>query len=128
MRRCWTTPIGRQKREPAHEVGDGLYLNPNSDDTVRLNADDLGRMAKKYDLGGIILRGLQYTDGLEQRAAVLVENVAAAIDGRTPLGVLLEDGDLSSLAPIAQKADWVLPVIRKEVSLADEANRAACRR
>lgn len=110
-------------RDPslAAAVGDGYYLNPASNDTVRLNAGDIARIARSYKVAGIVLRGLTFTDELEERAAVLVENVAAAVAGRTAIGVMLEDGDTGSLSGIVAHADLVLPVIRSETGLAQDS-------
>ncbi|MEG2174281.1 MAG: N-acetylmuramoyl-L-alanine amidase [Oscillospiraceae bacterium] len=100
-------------------MGDSLLLDPRNDETIRLNAQDLGTMAKKYKPAGIVLQNLYPTDGLDTAAQRLVESVATAIEGHTSLGVVLPDSllDICDVSLIAPHLELMFPVIDQAVGL-----------
>gem|GEM_PF-252873 len=98
-------------------IGESHLLNPDSAQTVQLNAKDLGAMAKRYQLGGIILENAHATDGLQSAVASLMQGCREAIAGRTRLGLMLPDGALEEdFSSAIALCDLVLPTIEAEVS------------
>lgn len=96
-------------------IGESRLLDPNNSQTVQLNAKDLGAMAKRYAIDGIIFEDAHATDGLQDAVASLMQNCRDAINGQTRLGLMLPDGALEEdfSAAIAH-ADLVLPIIEAE--------------
>lgn len=106
-------------------IGESQLLNPESAQTVQLNAKDLGAMAKRYALGGIIFENAHATDGLPDAVASLMQGCRDAIGGRTRLGLMLPDGALAEDFSAAMAlSDLVLPLIETE---ADPTGRYADR-
>lgn len=98
-------------------IGESHLLNPDSARTVQLNAKDLGAMAKRYKLGGIILENAHATDGLQNAVTSLMQGCRDAIDGRTRLGLMLPDAALEEdFSSAISLCDLVLPAIETEVS------------
>ncbi len=107
-------------------IGDSYLLGPNNAQTVQLNAKDLGAMAKRYKLGGIILENAHATDGLESAVTSLMQSSRQAIGGRTQLGLMLPDIALDEgYSPALAQCDLILPEFEAEVSPAESgfANR-----
>lgn len=97
-------------------IGESRVLDPSLEQTIRLNADDLGALAQKYDVAGVILQNVFFTDGLERHAEALTREVGAALHGRAALGLMLPDRErLDGYAPAAAHADLLLPAISEPV-------------
>ncbi|WMJ84150.1 N-acetylmuramoyl-L-alanine amidase [Oscillospiraceae bacterium LTW-04] len=109
-------------------IGEHYLLAPDNVQTIQLNAKDLGAMAKRYELGGIILENTHATDDMQSEVTSLIQSCREAIDGRTQIGLMLPDaaleGDYSAAIALS---DIVLPTIKAEVNPTDSgyANRLA---
>ena len=98
-------------------IGDSHLLNPNSAQTVQLNAKDLAAMAKRYNLSGIILENAHATDGLQNAVTGLMQGCRDAIGGRTRLGLMLPDAALEEdFSSALALCDLVLPAIEAEAT------------
>ncbi|MEA5135120.1 MAG: N-acetylmuramoyl-L-alanine amidase [Candidatus Fimivivens sp.] len=98
-------------------IGDSFLLAPDHTKTIQLNAKDLGAMAKRYNLGGIILENVHATDGMESEATTLVQSCREAIGGRTKLGLMLPDAALDEdYSAVLSLSDIVLPIIEAEAN------------
>lgn len=101
-------------------IGESYLLNPDSTQTVQLNVKDLGAMAKRYKLDGIILENAHATDGPQSAVTNLLQSSRKTINGRTQLGLMLPDialdEDYSSALALC---DLILPEIEAEVSPAE---------
>jgi hypothetical protein len=117
-------------REPALtiEADGGLYLDPALAETDILNTDDIARMAKRYDLAGIIVEGVDRQSLKSQpdyslHVLELMEGLSDALgdDPADPcLGIVLSgsaDGSVleDQLPNIAQAVDLIFPVISAPV-------------
>ncbi|MFV0497792.1 MAG: N-acetylmuramoyl-L-alanine amidase [Candidatus Fimivivens sp.] len=101
-------------------IGDRYLLSPDNRQTIALNAQDLGAMAKRYKLGGIILENIYVDDKTKTAPTSLIQSCREAIDGRTQLGLMFPDIALEDdySAAIAL-ADMVLPTIKDAVTPTD---------
>ncbi|HWP52182.1 MAG TPA: N-acetylmuramoyl-L-alanine amidase [Clostridia bacterium] len=109
-------------------IGESYLLNPDNTQTNQLNAKDLGAMAKRYQLGGIILENAHATEGMQTAVAGLLKSCREAISGRTQLGLMLPDAALEEdFSDALNLCDIVLPTIEAEVNPTDSAyaNRLA---
>ncbi len=98
-------------------IGESHLLNPDGAQTIQLNAKDLGAMAKRYKLGGIILENAHATDGLQSAVAGLMQGCRDAIGSRTRLGLMLPDAALEEdFSAALALCDLVLPTIEAEVT------------
>lgn len=98
-------------------IGESHLLSPDNTQTIQLNAKDLGAMAKRYKLGGIILENAHATDGLQSVVTTLLQSCREAIGGRTLLGLMLPDAALEEDYSTAfGLSDLVLPTIEAEAN------------
>lgn len=98
-------------------IGESFKLDPNNTQTLQLNAKDLGAMAKRYNLDGIILENARFTDGMQSAVTDLVQSCREAIDGRTNLGLMFPDKALEEdYSSAFALCDIVLPEIEAEVT------------
>ena len=106
-------------------IGESRLLDPDNPQTARLNAKDLGAMAKRYALDGIIFENAHATDGLQSAVTSLMQGCRDAINSRTQLGLMLPDGALEEdFSAAIALADFVLPIIEDEVNPNSEGGYA----
>ena len=87
-----------------------IILDPENDETIRINARDIEIISKKYDLSGVILSNLMPTDNADA-AVSLLENISAAADGRLGIGAFLPDEALEKHPEIIDLLDIAVPSI-----------------
>jgi N-acetylmuramoyl-L-alanine amidase len=104
---------------------DNTYLlDPSQEETITLNARDIGKIASKYKtLAGIVLENLLPTDD-ENAAAALLESVTASVGGKTKVGAFLPDDALEEAVSFSKSLDVVFPQITLSTGF-DEENYAS---
>ena len=96
------------KEDLAIQTESGWIMREDSEETVRLNAKDLARIAGKYPaLSGILLENL-LPQGNAEAAATLLQNAKAAISGKCSLGAIFSDDALENAAALSEGLDLVI--------------------
>lgn len=101
--------------------GDQYLLKPDNAQVIRLNAKDLGAMAKRYNLGGIIIQNIHVLDGMKKEITNLLQSCRNTIKGRTKLGVMLPDEALEEdFSSAFSLCNMVITSILNEVNPTDD--------
>ena len=101
----------RNEKSSALRLSDGIIiLDPENDETIRINVRDLEKISNKYDISGVILNNLMPTDNSDA-ALSLLKNINSAVNNSISVGAFLDDDALESYPELLEYIDIALPSI-----------------